>query len=109
MDASATGHAEMGGYGAVAPNNLGGMAQRRMIWWIWCYKHDMGGYGSSAATLGGYGATVQAILKIWAVTAHMYHLLSRNTGGYGESAWINQKKRRMPKRTRRRRQSKHGW
>ena len=24
VDASATGHAEMGGYGAVAPNNLGG-------------------------------------------------------------------------------------
>ena len=69
VDASATGHAEMGGYGAVAPNNLGGYgAAPTGLGGYGAAPTDLGGYGAAPTNLGGYGAT------------------NTGMGGYGSSA-----------------------
>ena len=120
VDASATGHAEMGGYGAVAPNNLGGYgAAPTGLGGYGAAPTDLGGYGAAPTNLGGYGATntgmggygssaptlgameqlYQVRRKIWAVTARTYHLLIQVIWeDTGHPTRISQNKKRMPKR-----------
>ena len=88
MGASGTGNAEMGGYGAPEPENLGGYGViPNDLGGYGATNTNMGGYGSSAATLGGYGATVPSSAQnLGGYGSYVPPSVPGNTGGYGANS-----------------------